>query len=167
MPIIYYDINEQRSLEKEPYKILIKRFKNLENALEEKAIELNIGSEKEGFSKGFYTDFDFSNNAKLKFIFSKEAESKGNGAKTKTFIRMVFSFECNGCNLYYYRDRSKLLKKRIPYFYIPEASHFSFSLQIDDEFCMQFDVLVEDEDKVLQVCCSLLNQIIAILSFED
>ena len=75
MPVIYYNIDEQKSLEKEPYKSLTKRFKNLKNALEEKEIELSIGADKEGFSKGFYTDFEFTNDAKVKFIFSKEAET--------------------------------------------------------------------------------------------
>lgn len=51
MPVIYYNIDEQKSLEKEPYKSLTKRFKNLKNALEEKEIELSIGTDKEGFSK--------------------------------------------------------------------------------------------------------------------
>lgn len=60
MPVIYYNIDEQKSLEKEPYKSLTKRFKNLKNALEEKEIELSIGTDKEGFSKGFYTDFEFT-----------------------------------------------------------------------------------------------------------
>lgn len=166
MPVIYYNIDEQISLEKEPYKSLTKRFKSLKNALEEKEIELNIGADREGFAKGFYTDFEFTNDAKVKFLFSKEADA-GTKEKAQIFVRMVFSFECNESNLHYYRRHIKLLKKRIPYFYIPEATHFAFSSQIDDEFNMQFDVLVEKEDKVLQVCYSLLNQIIAILSFED
>lgn len=166
MPVIYYNIDEQRSLEKEPYKSLTKRFKGLKNALEEKEIELNIGADREGFAKGFYTDFEFTNDAKVKFIFSREADT-GSKESSQIFVRMIFSFECNESNLHYYRRHIKLLKKRIPYFYIPEATHFAFSSQIDDEFNMQFDVLVEKEDKVLQVCYSLLNQIIAILSFED
>lgn len=49
MPVIYYNIDEQKSLEKEPYKSLTKRFKNLKNALEEKEIELSIATDKEGF----------------------------------------------------------------------------------------------------------------------
>ena len=93
MPVIYYNIDEQKSLEKEPYKSLTKRFKNLKNALEEKEIELSIGADKEGFSKGFYTDFEFTNDAKVKFIFSKEAETGLRGEKPKIFVRMIFSFE--------------------------------------------------------------------------
>ena len=96
MPVIYYNIDEQKSLEKEPYKSLTKRFKNLKNALEEKEIELSIGADKEGFSKGFYTDFEFTNDAKVKFIFSKEAETGLRGEKPKIFVRMIFSFECTG-----------------------------------------------------------------------
>lgn len=87
----------------------------------------------------------------------------------KTFLltNTVYSFECNESNLDYYRRHIKLLKKRVPYFYIPDVTHFAFSSQIDDEFNMQFDVLVKNGEKVLQVCYSLLNQIISILSFED
>ena len=165
MPVIYYNIEQQKSLEREPYRSLTKRFKNLKNALEEKEIELGIGADKEGFAKGFFTDFKFTKDARLRFVFSKEADAEGQ--KSKTFVRMIFSFECNEDNLYYYRRHIKLLKLRVPYFYIPGATHFAFSSQMDDEFNMQFDVLVEDDDKVLQVCYSLLNQIIAILSFED
>lgn len=165
MPVIYYSIDEQKSLEKEPYKTLTKRFKSLRNALEEKEIELTIGSDKEGFTKGFFVDNEFTNDAKIRFVFSKEATASLSEAHV--FVRMIFSFECNESNLHYYRKHIKLLKKRVPYFYIPEATHFAFSSQIDDEFNMQFDVLVKNEEKVLQVCYSLLNQIIAILSFED
>lgn len=163
MPVIYYNIDELKSLEREPYKILTKRYKSLKNVLEEKEIEINIGSDKEGFSKGFYTDSEFTNEAKIRFIFSKEAGTE----KSQYFIRMIYSFECNESNLDYYRRHIKLLKKRVPYFYIPDVTHFAFSSQIDDEFNMQFDVLVKNRGKVLQVCYSLLNQIISILSFED
>ena len=167
MPVIYYNIDEMKSLEREPYKSLARRYRNLRNALEEKEIELNIGAEREGFARGFYTDDEFTGDARLKFVFSRETEPDGKGGEAKIFVRMVFSFACNETNLYYYRRHINLLKKRVPYFYIPEATHFAFSSMIDDEFKMQFDVLVEKEDKVLQVCFSLLNPIIAILSFED
>ena len=53
---IYIYFDELKSLEKDPYKVLTKRYKSLKNALEEKEIEINIGSDKEGISKGFYTD---------------------------------------------------------------------------------------------------------------
>ena len=68
-----------------------------------KEIELSIGADKEGFSKGFYTDFEFTNDAKVKFIFLKEAETGLRGEKPKIFVRMIFSFECNESNLHYYR----------------------------------------------------------------
>ena len=61
MPVIYYNIDELKCLERDPYKVLTKRYKSLKNALEEKEIEINIGSDKEGFSKGFYTDSEFTN----------------------------------------------------------------------------------------------------------
>lgn len=167
MPVIYYNIDEQKSLERDPYKVLTKQYRNLMNALDKKQIELSIGSDREGFAKGFYTDFEFTNEAKITFIFSREADDETKKCKQKIFVRMIYSFECNESNLHYYRRHIKLLKKRVPYFYIPDVTHFTFSSLIDDEFNMQFDVLVEGEEKVLQVCYSLLNQIIAILSFED
>lgn len=98
MPIIYYNIDEQRSLEKEPYKSLTKRFKNLKNALEGKEIELKIGADKEGFANGFFTDFEFTNDAEIRFVFSKEADVGLRGGQPKTFVRMIFSFECNESN---------------------------------------------------------------------
>ena len=165
MPVIYYNIDEMRCLEREPYKTLVKRFKSLENALEEKELEINI-SDKDGFAKGFYTDSDFADNIKVKFVFSREYENNDD-KKGKVFVRMIFSFDCDEGSLYYYRLRIKALKKRIPYFYIPEVTHFAFTTQFDEEISMIFDVLVSDEAKTLQVCCSLLNQIIAVLAFED
>ena len=65
MPVIYYNIDELKSLERDPYKVLTKRDKSLKNALEEKEIEINIGSDKECFSKGFYTDSEFTNETKI------------------------------------------------------------------------------------------------------
>jgi len=46
MPIIYYNIDELGCLEREPYRSLAKKFKNLENALAEREIELNIGADR-------------------------------------------------------------------------------------------------------------------------
>ena len=69
---------------------------------------MSIGADKEGFSKGFYTDFEFTNEAKVKFIFSKEAETRLRGEKPKIFVRMIFSFECNESNLHYYRRHIRL-----------------------------------------------------------
>ncbi len=163
MPVIYYNMDEMKSLEREPYKTLVKRFKSLENALEEKEIEINI-SDKDGFSKGFYTDSDYADNLKVKFVFSREESHNGRG---KVFVRMIFSFDCDEGSLYYYRIHIKALKKRVPYFYIPDVTHLAFSSQFDDDISIVFDTLVADETKTLQVCCSLLNQIIAVLAFED
>ena len=167
MPVIYYNIDEQNSLDREPYKSLTKKFRNIKYALDANEIEIDIGSDEEGFVNGFYTDFDFTNEAKLKFVFSR---TDGNYTKNKipgVFVGMLYSFECNENNIHFYRKHISLLKKRIPYFYIPNVSHFAFSSQIDEEFTMRFDALVEDENNVLQVCYSLLNQLIAILAFED
>lgn len=167
MPVIYYNLEEQKSLEREPYKSLAKKFRNIKYALDKNEIEIDIGSDEEGFSKGFYTDFTFTNDARLRFVFSKCCENHNGNQTSNVFVGMLYSFECNEHNEPFYRKYIGLLKKRIPYFYIPNASHFSFSSQIDDEFVLQFNALVENESNVLEVCYSLLNQLIAILSFED
>ena len=164
MPVIYFNIAEQRSLEKEPYTTLTKRFKGLKYNLDGQEIEIKIASEKEGFLRGFYTDHEFTNDAVLRFVFAKVKSGKNSEA---TFVRMEFSFESNDDNYYFYQHHIKLLKKRVPYFYIPFASNFEFSHQVDEHFKMNFDILVENESDVLNACYSLLNQLIAIFSFED
>ena len=99
MPFIYYNIDEQNSLNREPYKSLTKKFRNIKYALDANEIEIDIGGDKEGFINGFYTDFDFTNEAKLKFVFSK---TDGNYTKNKIpgiFVGMLYSFECNENNI--------------------------------------------------------------------
>ena len=60
MPVIFYNLEEQKSLEREPYKTLSKKFRNINYALDNCEIKLDIGSDDEGFSDGFYTDFNFT-----------------------------------------------------------------------------------------------------------
>ena len=167
MPVIFYNLEEQKSLEREPYKTLSKKFRNINYALDNCEIKLDIGSDDEGFSDGFYTDFNFTNNAELKFVFSRSDETHAKNKPSSILVSMLYSFECNSYNEQFYRHFIELLKKRLPYFYIPNATHFSFSSQQDDNFVFQFNALVDDENNVLEVCYSLLNQLIAILSFED
>ncbi|MBR4073257.1 MAG: hypothetical protein IKK24_04860 [Clostridia bacterium] len=166
MPVIFYsDIDKLNSLEKDPYASFTKKFKGLKK-LDGQQIELKIDNGKEGFYKGFFTDDRFMENANLSFVFA-EMNNVSEPNSKPFFIRMIYSFGCNNENIHYYQKRIKLLKKRVPYFFIPDITNLEFSSHIDDEFNMQFDVLVKSEDKVLQVCHSLINQIITIFSFED
>ena len=163
MPVIFFNsISKHNSLEKDPYASFTKKFKGLKK-FDGQEIELRIDNGKEGFHKGFYTDDCFMENANLKFAFADVTS----GAEKAYFIRMNYSFGCNSENIHYYQRHISLLKQRVPYFYIPFAANFEFSSHIDDEFNLQFDVLVKNEADVLQVCYCLINQIITIFSFED
>lgn len=165
MPIIICNVEEQRSLEREPYLTLGKKIKSFKGNFDSQEIELNVGSSKEGFGKGFFSDREYVVDPKLNFAFGKTKDAE-TGA-WRWFVKMTYSFECTDSNFHYYQRHIKLLKKRIPYFYIASASHFSFASHLDDRFELEFDVLVEDQNNILQVCYSLLNQIITIFSFED
>lgn len=165
MSIIYSDVERQQSLEKEPYTILTKRYRGIKKDLDGQEIVLPLFSGKDGFFKGFYTDREYTNNASLCFFFSKE-KSK-NDESSSFFVRMKYSFDCDEHNYWYYKRHTDLLRKRVPYFYIPFASNFEFSHNVDDRFNMMFDIIVETEENVLQACYCLLNLIIAIFSFED
>ena len=165
MPVIYSIMEKQMSLEKEPYKALTKQFKSIKNNIDGQIIELKISSEKEGFFRGFYTDHEYTNQAAIRFLFSNPHQNKSHSFPT--FIRMEFSFECNDINYHFYQRHINLLKKRVPYFYIPFVSCFEFSHCIDDKFRLMFDISVDDKEKVLDSCYCLLSLIIAIFSFED
>lgn len=166
MPVIYYNsISELSSLSKDPYASFSKKFKSLKD-IDGQEIELRIDNGKEGFYKGFHTDDCYMENANLRFVFAVMHNSSDPRDEVY-FVRMVYSFSCNDENFHYYQRHIGLLKKRIPYFYIPNVSNFEFSSQLDDNFNLQFDVLVKDKETILQVCYSLINQIITIFSFED
>lgn len=166
MPVIFYSsINKLSSLDKDPYASFTKKFRSLKS-IDGQEIELQIDNGKEGFYKGFYTDDCYMESAKLTFTFAT-MNSSVNFDDKAYFIRMVYSFECNDDNFRHYQNRISVLKKRVPYFYIPEVSNFEFSSYVDDRFQMQFDVLLKNENAILQVCHSLINQIITIFSFED
>lgn len=166
MPVIFYSsISELSSLSKEPYANFAKKYKSLKS-LDGQEIEVRIDNGKEGFHKGFYTDDCYMENANLRFVFATMNNSADSKEKVY-FIRMVYSFSCNEDNFQYYQRHIGLLKKRVPYFFIPNVSNFEFSSQLDDNFNLQFDVLVKERENILTVCYSLINQIITIFSFED
>lgn len=159
MPIIVYNsINKMDSLERDPYRAFTKKFNALAD-LENQEIELRIDNAKEGFYKGFFSDEYFMVKPTLKFVFGRAGD--------EYFVRMVYTFDRNCNNYRYYEQRLKLLKLRVPYFYIPDVSGFEMSTNIDDEFTLIFDVTVPEREKLLQVCHSLINQIITVFWFED
>ncbi len=167
MPVLFIDMKEQTSLEKEPYLSLIKRFEALEGSLDGECVKIHLGKGKNGsFSKGFYVDDSYCKNPKFTFMF-KEIIGKP-ADERETFVRMTYSYECeNRYDMDWQMDMIKALKRRIPYFYIPGVSHLEFSSPIEEDVRFQFDVLVPKKEDVPQVCFSLINQVIAIFSFED
>ena len=80
---------------------------------------------------------------------------------------MAFSFDCNEDNYQFYQPKLQALKKRADYFYIPMVTHMGYEAYLNERFVMNFDVVVQDENNVLEVCFCLLNLIIAILAFEN
>lgn len=168
MPVLFINMKEQTSLEKEPYLSFMKRFEALEGNLDGECVKLYVGKGKSGtFSKGFYIDESYCKNPMITFEFARINSSNKEGEK-ETFIRMTYSYECDSrYDLEWQMDMIKALRRRIPYFYIPSVSHLEFSSPIEDDVRLQFDVLVPESEDVPQVCCSLINQVIAIFSFED
>ena len=165
MTLIYSNIEEQTSLKKEPYKTLSEEYKHIQNDFDGQEICLKDFSEKMGFSNGFFTD-EFIKNPIIRFSFYK---SKLKGIiSPMTLIQMEYSFESDDDNYcVIYQKRMKLLRKRIPYIFIPHVSHVEFSTSIEDSFKMTFNVLVENEANILDACYCLINLVIAIFAFEN
>lgn len=167
MPVLFINMKEQTSLEKEPYLSFLKRFEALEGNLDGECVKLYVGKGKSGtFSKGFYIDESYCKNPMITFEF---ADIRGKGEDEKeTVICMTYSYECDSrYDLEWQMDMIKALRRRIPYFYIPSVSHLGFNSSIEDDVRLQFAVIVPKSEDVPQVCCSLINQVIAIFSFED
>ncbi len=167
MPVLFIDMKEQTSLEKEPYVSFLKRFEALEENIDGEFVKIHLGKGKNGtFSKGFYQDDSYCKNPRITFMFKEISGKPSDG--TETFIRMTYSYECeNRYDMDWQMDMIKALKRRIPYYYIPNVSHLEFSSPIGEDVRLQFDVLVPKRADVPQVCCSLINQVIAVFSFED
>lgn len=165
MPVIFINPKEQTSLEREPYVSFLNRFEALDGNLSDECIKLYVGKGKNGsFSKGFYVDDNYCKNPMLTFEFTENINSEG---KKEAIVSMTYSHECeNYYDLQWQNSMIKTLNLRIPYFYIPAVSHLEFSSPIGDGVILRFDVIVPEKKDVRQVCCSLINQIIAVFSFE-
>lgn len=167
MPLYYVNLNKQECLSKEPYASFLKKFDLIRGEVNGEQIELRVGGKNECFANGFYIDESYYKNPRLQLDFAT-VPAPGDSQKTCTLIRISHSYEGeDGYDLEFHLQRAKDLKKRAPYFYIPDASHFEFSSQVDDEYKLLFDVIVEDETKVSSVCCSLISLIIAIFSQDN
>ncbi len=168
MPVLFVNMKKHNSTEREPYSSFAKRFDSVKDNLHGERIELCAGSGKRGaFNNGFYNDEDYFKNAMLTFDFA-EIDNGTDISPRSTFVRMTLSYECSTyCDIEYQLQRIKALKLRVPYFYIPDVTHLEFSSPIDEDVKLQFDVLVPDKEKILNVCCSLINQVIAVFSLDD
>lgn len=167
MPVLFIDMKEQTSLEKEPYLSLSRRLEALEGNYDSECVKIPLSKGKNGtFSKGFYQDDSYCKNPRITFMFRELAGKPSD--EGGIFIRMTYSYECeNRYDMDWQMDMIKALKRRIPYYYIPNVSHLEFSSPIGDDVRLQFDVLVPEREAVPQVCFSLINQVIAVFSFED
>ena len=167
MPVVYVNLKKQESLTKEPYVSFLKKYNTIKDDLNGEQIELRVGGKDGCYANGFYIDNVYYKNPRLKIDFASITSHK-DGQRTSVFIRFSYSYEgedIGDFNLHL--QRVKDIKKRAPYYYIPGASHFEFSSQIDDEYKLLFDVLVEDLEKVSEVCCSMISLIITIFSLDN
>lgn len=164
MPIIYFNDKSENalsSLSKEPYLTFEKKFNSVTSNLNSKIIEIDVGSNKVGFANGFFSDNNYMSDLKLTFLFGQDTSN------CHTYIRMNFSFVCNDCNYEHYKRQSNLLKQRANYFFIPYIRSLDLSYQVNDRHEIIFDVIADTSSDTKTICLSLINQIIAILSFED
>ena len=165
MSVYFWDMPAVNSASQEPYLSLLKKLRRMGNHFAEKEIRIPL-SDKEGFSKGFYSDQSFVCSPELRFVFAEQCSDRKRPMET-TLIHMIFSFKCTEENYGYYQPRIKALKKRVDYFFIPYITRFGFDAYLNDRFVMDFKAAVPQKDDLPTVCCCLLNQIIAILAFED
>ena len=166
MPILYLNLDRQKSLEKEPYVSFFKKFNFIKDSLHGERIELRVGGAEGSFCNGFYVDDVFYINPALSLEFSQVPKSKD--YPESMLVRLCYSFEGeDGYDLDFHLQRIRDIRKRAEYFYIPWATHFEFSSQIDEDYRLIFDVLVEDSDRIADVCCSLISHVIAIFSLDN
>jgi len=167
MPILYVNLNKHDSLSREPYASFFKKYENIKGALNGEQIELRVGGRNECFSNGFYVDEFYYKNPALRIDFATVPSPDDEKAKS-IFVRVVYSYEGEDCcDLDFHLQRVRDIRKRAPYYYIPGAAYFEFSSQIDDEYKLVFDAIVEDEEKVPEVCCSIISLIISIFSLDN
>ena len=171
MPIIFL-VNKSEPLEKGIYSEFAKRFRRLVEAGglcgKGESIEFPVGSNKSEKFDGIYTDNFYQQDAKIKYSFFKNPMEEG------FFIRMEYAFKHdnrdNKETTSFHADRIHEIKKRASYFYIPKVSHFELSFVLDDEdykMYMDIGVSAEDEETLLQVCYSLINQVISMHCMDD
>ena len=165
--LLYVNLKKHDSLKKEPYAAFTKKFNMIRDNLNGEQIDLRVGGKDGTFANGFYIDEVFYKNPELKFDFAV-IPSPEDATTTGVFIRATYAYEGED---YYEFDthlqRVRDIKKRAPYYYIPSATHFEFSSQIEDEYKLYFDAVATDADKALEVCYSLISLIISIFSLEN
>ena len=167
MPVLYVNLNKHESLTKEPYISFFKKYDIIKDDLNGEQIELRVGGKDGCFTNGFYIGKVYYKNPRLRIDFTT-IHSPEKEKETCVFIRTSYSYEGeDSYDLDFHLQRVKDIKKRAPYYYIPGASHFEFSSQIDDEYKLLFDVLVDDVAKAPDVCCSLISLIITIFSLDN
>ena len=167
MPVLYVNLNKQESLTKEPYVSFFKKFDIIKDDINGEQIELRVGGKDGCFANGFYIDKVYYKNPRLRIDFAT-IPAPDNNETTCTLIRASYSYEGeDGYDLDFHLQIAKDIKKRAPYYYLPGATNFEFSSQIDDEYKLLFDVLVDDPEKVSNVCCSLISLIITIFSLDN
>ena len=162
MPVLYVNLNKNDVLSKEPYASFIKNYEIIKDSINGEKIELRVGG-RNVFDNGFYIDRTYYKNPRLTIEFAQIPSEK-----ECIFIRAAYSFEGeDNYDLEYHLDRVKEIKKRAPYYYLPDALNFEFSSQIDDEYRLYFDVITDDKEKVSKLCCSLISLIISIYSLDN
>jgi len=167
MPVLYVNPNKQESLQKEPYASFLKKYDVIKENLNGEQIELRVGGRENCFSNGFYVSSYYCKNPRLKINFATILHPDDSNKKC-TLVRMVYSYDGeNSFDVDFHIQRAKDVKKRSAYYYLPNVTHFEFSSQIDDEYRFIFDVLVEDVEKISEVCCSLINLVISIFSLDN
>ena len=171
MPIIFL-VNKSEPLEKGIYSEFTKRFRRFVDAGElcgkGESIEFPVGSSRREKFDGIYTDNFYQQDAKMKFSFFKNPMEEG------FYIRMEYSFKHenkdNKETTSFHADRIHEMKKRADFIYIPKISHFELSFVLDDEdYKMYMDVGVpmQEGEALLQVCYSLINQVISMYCMDD
>lgn len=167
MPVFYVNLNKQKSLTKEPYVSFLKKYDVIKEDVHGEQIELRVGGKDGCFANGFYVDEVYYKNPRLRLDFAT-IPSPEDADVTCTLVRASYTYEDeDGYDLDFHLRRIKDIKKRAPYYYIPGASHFEFSSQIDDAYHLLFDVLVDDMAKVPEVCCSLISLMISVFTLDN
>lgn len=169
MPVIYVNLSNHDCTTREPYISFLKKFELIKNEdINGEQIELRVANKDGTFANGFYNDSVYYKNPRLRIDFATLPLSKNNLTNC-TLIRATYSYEGvdDHDQLEFHIQRVKNIKKRTPYYYLPNVTCFEFSSQIDDEYKLIFDVSVNDYEKVSDVCCSLISLFITIFSLDD